>query len=263
MSVPPRRERMHTCHVSGNILTSDCVVVMCDFGNLYDKEEIVNFLLRRAQDDTIDKTTDESLPHIRSLKDLYPIMFNSPCPVTGTETSNGGSAAFVVVVEKKKKAAKKEEGADAADAADASDAADTPPPAGGEVVSDRAIKELGAAGVLTTFAGDYPARLVKLLPEFEELEAIKGEVAVRREGEKKGGKKKKKREGEEEGAGGGKKKSKVKRLSDVSSSVTSAAAKAVSQAVAANSNIAGLFHETDNSVGDANKLFSCSAGRRY
>ena len=82
-------------------------VVVCDHGNLYDKEEIIRLLLRRAQGSSSD---DGSLAHIRGTGDLHGIKYGEVCPVTGAETMNGGSAAFLVVAEKKKKKKDKDVG---------------------------------------------------------------------------------------------------------------------------------------------------------
>jgi hypothetical protein len=275
-----KEERMRTCHVSGNALNKEASsVVACDLGLLYDREEIVGFLLRRATGEVEDLDADEALPHIRSLKDLHPVDFGTPCPVTGTETSNGGSAAFLLVVEKAKKKSKKEKesavasaSAAAAAAAEEGEEEEAAEEAkGGQIISERAIKELGTGGVLAMFAGEQPARLVKILPDAEELEKIKVDMEERRAAAAAGkrdkkSKKSKKGDGADDSAAPAAKKAKKSATNDiasVSSSINVAAALAVAQANQGNSHVNSMFHKTDNSVGDANALFARTGGGRF
>ncbi|GMI26374.1 hypothetical protein TeGR_g6728 [Tetraparma gracilis] len=135
------------------------------------------------------------------------------------------------------------------------------------MVSDRAIKEMGEAGVIEMIAGATFGRLVKLLPDAPELPGIEAALAERREREGAGKKKKKRKDKEEEagkgGGGEGKKRRKPEGGAGPAAPLAAAAAGAAEQAAAGSKTIASMFHKTEEGFQDANSNFSCTPGRRF
>jgi len=175
---------------------------------------------------------------------------------------------------------------------------------GGEVVSDRATKELGVAGVLSMFAGvstegASEGRLVKLLPDSAEMEAVRAEVGERRAREERAKKdkrekkdKKKKTRRRRRARGGEERKGRRRRTTRrrrgrrrekkpkkarkegkrveerdgvvPSSSVAAVAAAIAAQTSASNANLGSMFHSTEDiKEQSAKSLFSCTGGRRF
>mmetsp|Transcript_1622 Transcript_1622/g.2316 ORF Transcript_1622/g.2316 Transcript_1622/m.2316 type:complete len:254 (+) Transcript_1622:184-945(+) len=159
-----RARAMYTCAISNKPLTD--AIVVCPFGLLYNKEAVVEALLKRK------KTQDPRLDHIRGLKDLHDVRFHMiqstssddpvpSCPVRGTEL-NGQIPAVVLVP-------------------GSSDVVN--------VVSERAVKEMGEEAIM----GEYgPAEnRIKLLPSNEELSEIKRIISTKKAAKKKREKKRK------------------------------------------------------------------------
>ena len=110
--------QMNTCAVSGlplqytNQQEQQRPIVCCPYGRLYQKEAIVQALLKRRQHQISNSDNDNcnsNIGHIRGLKDLHAVRFHwvqasadksqnavLACPVTGIEL-NGQVAAFLLV----------------------------------------------------------------------------------------------------------------------------------------------------------------------
>jgi hypothetical protein len=94
------REAFERCALSKQPLESP--VVICELGRLYNKQELIAFLLdlkRKAKENTEDDAPDVSarLPHIKSLKDVFDVKTTFPlrCPITQVEP--GDSHTFLYV----------------------------------------------------------------------------------------------------------------------------------------------------------------------
>ena len=242
-----RKERLTTCAVSGRNLTEGEVVV-CDLGGIYLKEEILSWLLRRAEGKRSGKGEESTdLQWIRGLKDLYPLQLPLVCTVTGSDLLNT-SVSYCIVVKG----------------------------GGGDVVSEKAVKQMGLDGVVPE-----GGRLVKLGPTEEEKREIWEEVEGRRREEKEEKKRRKegkgegkKRKKEKEGGGGkGEKKKKKNATAAVVSagsagaigagarSLTSLASSSRKETSAA---VSSMFHDSNKDKGgNGNDLFACTGGRRY
>ena len=151
-------ELMTLCYLTKAPLNFvDNLIVSDPYGRLYHKEAVVEALLRRKKKS---KDSDELGEHIRGLKDLHPVHFelsasNTPiCPISSVEL-NGINPAFLVPSRKD---------------------------GGVNVISDRAIKELGKEALKEDY-GDLDD-LIRLAPPPSMMEAIMTKTRIQHEKEK-------------------------------------------------------------------------------
>ena len=177
------QQRMKTklCAISCKPLSEP--VVACELGNVYNKEEILTSL--------INKTLNPSFAHIRGLKDLKTLKFtrnslydattesssteNSNhsqfvCPVSGDEFNGMLPFAFIWTT--------------------------------GFVLSERAIREMGAEALQSEFGPFGSADIIRLNPSEEELPLLRSQMETRRaeRNSKKPSKRKHEKSAGEEGA---------------------------------------------------------------
>mmetsp|Transcript_14314 Transcript_14314/g.29118 ORF Transcript_14314/g.29118 Transcript_14314/m.29118 type:complete len:333 (-) Transcript_14314:132-1130(-) len=142
-------------------------IVACPFGKLYKREKALEALLQRSRAASGDVSTATLGPHIRGMKDLHPVRFHvvadSPskdvnlkhkkyvpvCPITGSEIASGNVPLFLIVRLKKKG------GGNSANVE-----VDEAP----NVISERAIKEMGIAGLQSEYGPFDEKDIVRLAP---------------------------------------------------------------------------------------------------
>lgn len=184
------RELMTTCALTKVPLEFGTqAIVACPFGFLYHKEAAVQALLRRREQQSASSNAaaaeDELGPHIRGLKDLYPVHFHliqpsttptntttgqdtssnhhrlvPACPVTGTEL-NGTMRALLLVSTDKKGNANRESKIN--------------------VISERALKEMGMESLQAEFGPFDPNRMIRLAPLPCMMEQLQEELQKQRE----------------------------------------------------------------------------------
>ena len=260
---------MKHCRISSSPLV-DNEIVCCDLGFLYLKEKVVNMLLARrtgtgtkTETETLTGSQQHSLPHVRNLSDVYPVVFstggvnNPTCPVTNTSL-NGVQPCFVVRCD------------------------DPTTPSNGTVLSEKAIKEIGVTN-LQDYGPFQVANLVKLCMTKEEVNAKRTalmekqneekEENERKKREKREKKEKKKRKAEAKTISNGGEMGKVLPPSNTKKKLKSApvdVAVVVQPRVPPKSAAYQSIFNTDSLRGEnktagqkANDLFACSGGRRY
>lgn len=183
---------MTTCSVSGTELdltpakvngtvgtVSGVDLVVCPYGKLYKREKVLEALLQRSQGGGGDDDAVEALGlHVRGVKDLHPVRFYvttstssgatnvnkkqyvAACPITGSELGSGNIPCFVIVRSKKGKKVK---------SADDDEVARNP-----NVLSERAIKEMGIEGLQAEYGPFEEKDMIRLAPPktggvFEEI----------------------------------------------------------------------------------------------
>lgn len=222
-------ERMRTCHLTKAPLnfSSPKQIVACPYGRLYSKEAAVEALLRRTQQQQ--EKGDELGSHIRGLKDLIPVRFHMEgekptCPVTGVEL-NGKHPAFLI-----------------------------PKSKGLNVLSERALKEMGMEALQADYGPFEKSDMIRLAPPESIMEEIKEAVAKKQELEKankkskKQGKKRKKHDA----------KSTSPQKSKTQKTVADAARERVASAVASNDVLSSLFTSSQKGTDKerADRLFT-------
>mmetsp|Transcript_35760 Transcript_35760/g.78347 ORF Transcript_35760/g.78347 Transcript_35760/m.78347 type:complete len:361 (+) Transcript_35760:98-1180(+) len=220
------RQVMTTCSVTGQPLDlSSRDIVACPYGRLYNREAAVQALLRRKETQAAasaagagsnnngggSKGPEPDMGwHVRGLKDLHPVRFQvaekdekvdsngngtksadrfvAVCPLTGVEL-NGATPAYLIVRSKKSK--KDDTPCAAAGAAAAAGADDESP----NVLSERAIREVGAESLQEEYGPFDEEMCIRLAPTTAGgvMEKIKADLELRRAEEKKAKKKSKKR----------------------------------------------------------------------
>jgi len=171
---------MRTCALTGSALNhpqqkADAptqAIVACPYGNLYLKEEAVLALMRRRSASTDEDAANaaELGSHIRGLKDLYDVRFSPgcTCPITGLDLSSGSQPCFVIVPNKVKKKSKNKE-------ASSGDAVE-----GVNVLSEKAIKQMGVDSLQEEYGPFEERNLVRLAPPADMMEKIKEDLQNRR-----------------------------------------------------------------------------------
>lgn len=171
-------QAMRTCSLTGSPLNfqSTTEIVACDYGRLYNRESAVEALLRRKQSSTSSADDGVSLGgHIRGLRDLYPVRFQimklqeesseegrgsvargvtstcvPVCPVTGT-ILNGAQPAFLLVTSSQPKKNRQT----------STDEVEQDRP---NVISERAIKEIGIEALQSDFGPFDSENMIRLAP---------------------------------------------------------------------------------------------------
>lgn len=190
-------QTMRTCAISGSRLDYKDVVV-CPLGKLYEREAAVQALLKRIESkESANLGDNQTSPtdlgwQVRGLKDLRPARFrlikkvikneelNIPiCPITGAEL-NGLQPAYLVVKTKKKN--KKDKSSNNEDE-------------GPNVLSDKAIKEMGVEALQDEYGPFEKNDLIRIAPPTKIMDDIKSKIKEKREVEKalKSSKKKKRK----------------------------------------------------------------------
>jgi hypothetical protein len=166
------RTILATCAISGETLdltpnkdgVSKTDIVACPFGRLYKRENALEALLMRSAGEGSGESM-ERIVHIRGRKDLYPVRFNvvhdpkqkegrqyiATCPITGSEIG-GGMVPFFLVVR--------------------SSSASTDGGAVPNVISERAIQEMGVEKLQDEYGPFEKKDLIRLAPSkslFEEI----------------------------------------------------------------------------------------------
>ena len=201
-----------TCAISGAVFdlkpsqNSSCSsedIVVCPYGKLYKREEALELLLRRSQKvNSGDNNNDSDAlgAHIRGMKDLHRVRFyvtmtsssngnngskntghngrgaaaqyTATCPITASDISSGIVPSYVVVRSKngKNKDKKKEKGS-----ATIHDNKEGEDELGPNVISERAIKEMGIEGLQSEYGPFEEKNLIRLAPPkaggvFEEIQ---------------------------------------------------------------------------------------------
>jgi hypothetical protein len=180
-----------TCAVSGAVLelsparknggtVSGMDLVVCPYGKLYKREKVLEALLQRSQTGGGDDGKGALGSHIRGMKDLHPVRFHvttsssqgnnngnassdryiAACPITGSEIGSGNVPSYVIVRTKDKKRNTDEE----------DEVAKNP-----NVLSERAIKEMGVEGLQTEYGPFEENDMIRLAPPktggvFEEVQ---------------------------------------------------------------------------------------------
>ena len=193
----PERARLilTTCAISGALLDltpsrnssnrcSGADIVVCPYGKLYKREEALEALLRRSQKVNIDYNRGALLgSHIRGMKDLHPVRFyvasingtrenkvdatqryTATCPITSSDIGSGNVPSFVIVRTKNKNN-KKDSAIDEEKEAES----------GPNVISERAIKEMGIDGLQSEYGPFEEKNMIRLAPPkakgvFEEIQ---------------------------------------------------------------------------------------------
>jgi len=198
-------EKMQNCALTGHAFDyKNDLIVTCAFGNLYKREASIEALLSlslsRKQSSTSSDDEEESPSsglgkHIRKLKDLVPVYFNlvkdsnekyvPTCPITNVEF-NGKQPAFVIVKKKLKK--------DNKAAASLASSEDEQKENKVNVLSERAIKEIGMESLQLEYGPFEKDDIIRLAPSSRDLIQIKEEYERRcEENNNKKEKKKKKK----------------------------------------------------------------------
>mmetsp|Transcript_35683 Transcript_35683/g.42990 ORF Transcript_35683/g.42990 Transcript_35683/m.42990 type:complete len:316 (-) Transcript_35683:423-1370(-) len=170
-SADQAKQTMTTCALTGSPLSLvSGGVVACPYGRMYGREAALEALLRRrtmsdSRGPDYSKTSNLGI-HIRGLKDLYPVRFHYTegsfkgnreekvplCPITGVDLNGSHTSYLVVKLEKRK--SKKSKSV-------MNDETNTNDP---NVISERAIKEMGADELQTQFGPFDKNDLIRLAP---------------------------------------------------------------------------------------------------
>lgn len=142
-------------------------IVACPYGKLYKREKALEALLERSQASPGNVATATLGPHIRGMKDLHPVRFHvvadssskdvnwrrkkyvPVCPITGSEITSGNVPAFLIVRSKKKEGGKSTN----------SELDEAP-----NVISEKAIKEMGIAGLQSEYGPFDEKDIIRLAP---------------------------------------------------------------------------------------------------
>jgi hypothetical protein len=180
--------------VGGNssISCSGADIVVCPYGKLYKREEALEALLRRSQQ--INNNNDALGSHVRGMKDLHPVRFyvttassasangdnhnnnngiskgrgtyyTATCPITSADIGSGNVASFVIVRSKKNaksnsKDKKKDSDANNNDDPQEEEVIELGP----NVISERAIKEMGIDGLQSEYGPFEEKDMIRLAP---------------------------------------------------------------------------------------------------
>lgn len=162
-------------------------IVACPYGKLYKREKVLEALLYRSQTGGGEGGDNNNMlgTHIRGMKDLHPVRFHvtttsqqgdngtgsqtakytPTCPITGSEIGSGNVPCYLIVRTKSKdKKNKKNDG-------DVDDEVEHNP----NVLSERAIKEMGIQGLQSEYGPFEEEDMIRLAPPtaggvFEEIQ---------------------------------------------------------------------------------------------
>ena len=159
-----------TCGISGEVLdlssnkdgVSKADIVVCPYGRLYKRENLLEALLMRSCGE-LSKEKAERILHIRGRKDLHPVHFNvvgnqkgdkfvATCPITGSEIG-GGLVPAVVVVKSSSGSTDRELMAN--------------------VISERAMHEMGIEKLQDEYGPFEKKDLIRLAPPHSLFEEIR------------------------------------------------------------------------------------------
>ena len=230
------QDGMKLCHLTKTPLFEDNKqhqIVACPYGRLYHKEAVVEALLRRKKQEEEEEEAaaakDGLGSHIRGLKDLKNVRFQLDdgtkpvCPVTAVELS-GINAAFLI-----------------------------PTGPGINVLSERAMKEMGVDALQEDYGPFQTDDLIRLAPPPSMMEEIQEKVQQRQSMEaankrkKKNGKKKKRKDAKQQQDDETESK-KPKKLKSSKDTVADAARRRVHSAVQSNQVLSSLFATNQNKV---------------
>jgi len=181
---------LSTCAISGEVLefspgTAEDIVA-CPYGRLYKREKVLEALLRRARggvgggndndrNNNTDAAASASISHIRGMKDLHTVRFHvmavssgegitqnngrrngahyaPACPITGSDIGSGKVPSYVIV---RSDAAKVKKNGNV----DEDEVSRAP-----NVLSERAIKEMGVPGLQAEFGPFEEKDMILLAP---------------------------------------------------------------------------------------------------
>lgn len=180
--------------------TSGADIVACPHGKLYKREKALEALLQRSQSSSLEDGSGALGLHIRGMRDLHPVRFQvvdasssssstsssskgmtatkngngkqhknyvPVCPITGSEIGSGNVTFFLIVRSKKEK--------NIAGAAIENKEEDDVVEDGPNVLSERAIKEMGIAGLQSEYGPFEEQDMIRLAPPksggvFEEIQ---------------------------------------------------------------------------------------------
>jgi Rtf2 RING-finger len=160
------QELLRLCYLTkAPLFQTNQAIVADPYGRLYHKEAVVEALLRRKHP----SEQDEFGPHVRGLKDLHPVRFHlnhqiPMCPVTGAEL-NGQQPAFLIPQhphQHNNNSYDKD---------------------GVNVISERAIKEMGVEALQSDYGPFERSSLVRLAPPPSMMEEIIEAVRIQQEHE--------------------------------------------------------------------------------
>lgn len=222
------QELLRLCYLTKAPLfqTKQQVIVADPYGRLYHKEAAVEALLRRRNHPS---EQDEFGPHVRGLKDLQPVRFHlihqiPMCPVTGAEL-NGQHPAFLIPTRSH-------------DNENVSV----------NVISERAIKEMGVEALQADFGPFERSSLVRLAPPPSIMDEIIEVVRLQQEYEPtKQSKNEKKRKLKQNGQ------VEPERKNVKMNSQMTAARQRVQSAVQSNDILSSLFTDNTTSKSDKDK----------
>jgi hypothetical protein len=205
-------QALRTCSLTGSPLNfqSTTEIVACDYGRLYNRESAVEALLRRKQSSSTANDGVSLGGHIRGLRDLYPVRFQTMkfqeesseerrgsvasgesstyvpvCPVTGT-ILNGAQPAFLLVTSSQSKKNRQKSTDDGEQ--------DRP-----NVISERAIKEIGIEALQSDFGPFDSENMIRLAPptfgpEWESIQTKVQQKLMQQQERKKGNSTKRKQQ---------------------------------------------------------------------
>eukprot|EP00986_Skeletonema_menzelii_P020544 scaffold31586_cov160-Skeletonema_menzelii.AAC.3 len=193
-----------TCAISGavfDLTPNNCSaedIVVCPYGKLYKREEALEALLRRSQQINNGGGGSDVAgalgSHVRGMKDLHPVRFyvtdsasssggngngngrgttaryTATCPITSADIGSGNVPSFVIVRSKNPKSKDKKK-----DSSSNNDDETTGVEFGPNVISERAIKEMGVEGLQSEYGPFEEKNMIRLAPPkaggaFEEIQ---------------------------------------------------------------------------------------------
>ena len=226
----PNSKQSNNSSINGNLNScSGEDIVVCPYGKLYKREEALEALLRRSQQinnngsgGTTDVASGALGSHVRGMKDLHPVRFyvtasassnggssnsnnnngngkgrySATCPITSADIGSGNVPSFVIVRSKNPKKSKDKK-KDISSSTTHTDETSEIDELGPNVISERAIKEMGIEGLQSEYGPFEERNMIRLAPPkaggvFEEIQRM-WEVRMEEERVAKLQKKKKKR----------------------------------------------------------------------
>ena len=228
------QELMSLCYLTkAPLILNQAAIVADPYGRLYHKEAAVEALLRRKHN----SNKDEFGPHVRGFRDLMDVRFHvsngtamPSCPVTGEEL-NGQHPALLIRNNHT---------------------------TGANVISERAIKEMGAVDLQSEFGPfDVVTDLVRLAPPPAMMDEIVEAIRVQHEQERtqeKSSKKSKKRKPNDHGDQHeqSKRRSRINKTNGESRQIK-AARQRVQTAVNSNNVLSSLFTDSSKVMSEKEK----------
>lgn len=155
-------------------------IVVCPYGKLYKREEALEALLRRSQQINNNNTLGS---HVRGMKDLHPVRFyvtaatasnggnhnntngttkarySATCPITSADIGSGNVPSFVIV-----RSSKNEKSKDKKNDSSTNDDTQEFVELGPNVISERAIKEMGIDSLQFEYGPFEEKNMIRLAP---------------------------------------------------------------------------------------------------